>query len=148
MDSAADGRPNPDEQRDSLPGPAGVGSLVSLGVVAEGAEERGGEEQIDVIDVPERNRVEVRVNGEFAGFADYKRDPGEFAILHTEVDPNFGGRGLGGRLVTRALELAREAGMSVLPFCPFARDYIAANPAYLEQVAPDQRDRFGLPIGS
>jgi len=39
----------------------------------------------------------------------------------------------------------RQAGREALPYCPFIRDYIARQPAYLDLVPPQQRADFGLP---
>jgi predicted GNAT family acetyltransferase len=97
-------------------------------------------------DEPERSRYEVRVAGELAGFAEYRRRTRLIAFTHTLIDPRFEGRGLGGLLVQRALGDARASGLAVLPFCPFVRGYIASHPGeYLELVPEHQRDAFELP---
>ena len=44
---------------------------------------------IRVIDVPDRSHFEVRVGGEVAGFAEYRRRPGLIAFIHTVIDPRF-----------------------------------------------------------
>ncbi|MCW3481281.1 N-acetyltransferase [Neisseriaceae bacterium JH1-16] len=41
-------------------------------------------------------------------------------IDHTDVDPAFGGQGLGYRLVEAAVDHARARQMKILPLCPFA----------------------------
>ncbi|MEV1200449.1 N-acetyltransferase, partial [Microbispora rosea] len=41
-----------------------------------------------------------------------------------------------------ALDAARDAGLSVLPFCPFVKRYIERHPDYLDLVPADQRARF------
>ncbi len=104
-----------------------------------------GSEQVELLDEPGRSRIEIHAEGQLAGFADYRRDANGLAIVHTEVDPHFGGRGFGAKLVTYALTLARDEDLAVLPFCPFARDFISQNREYLDLVPIDQRDRFGLP---
>ena len=55
-------------------------------------------------------------------------------FTHTEVDPRFEGHGVGGRLVSQALDATREEGLAVIPVCPFVRAYIAGHPAYLDLV--------------
>jgi len=52
---------------------------------------------IRVVDVPDRSRFEVRVDGEVAGFTEYRRCPGLIAFVHTLIDPRFEGRGLAWR---------------------------------------------------
>jgi predicted GNAT family acetyltransferase len=99
---------------------------------------------IRVVDVPDRSRFEVRVDGEIAGFAEYRRSPGLVAFVHTLIDPRFEGRGLASELVRAALSDARSDGLAVLPFCPFVRGYIAGHGEYLDLVPHDMRPNFRL----
>jgi uncharacterized protein len=100
---------------------------------------------MQVLDVPEHSRYEIRVDAEIAGFTEYRRRPGLIAFTHTLIDPRFEGRGLASRLVQTALSEARSAGLAVLPFCPFVRGYIAGHPEeYLDLVPGDLRDAFEL----
>ena len=99
---------------------------------------------VQVVDVPDRSRFEIRVDGESAGFAAYHRRPGVIAFMHTEIDPRFEGQGLASELVRSALSQARSEGASVLPFCPFVRGYIARHHEYLDLVPNAVRARFQL----
>jgi predicted GNAT family acetyltransferase len=99
---------------------------------------------VSVVDVPDRSRFEIRVDGETAGFAAYQRRPGVIAFMHTEIDPRFEGRGLASTLIQTALSEARSAGESVLPFCPFVRRYIAEHDEYVALVPREVRARFQL----
>lgn len=101
-------------------------------------------EEVEVSDVPDRSRFEVRVGGEIAGFTEYRRRPGVIAFVHTEIDPRFEGQGLASRLVRTAVSAARADGLSVLPFCPFVRGYIADHSEYVDLVPEDMRPRFQL----
>jgi hypothetical protein len=100
---------------------------------------------ICVVDVPERSRFEVLVDGEIAGFTEYRRRPGLIAFIHTLIDPRFEGQGLGSQLVRTALSEARSDRLSVLPFCPFVRSYIAGHTEYLDLVPEEMRAQFELP---
>jgi predicted GNAT family acetyltransferase len=100
---------------------------------------------IQVVDVPDRSRFEIRVDGEVAGFAEYRRRPGLIAFVHTLMDPRFEGQGLASQLVRTALSDARSDGLIVLPFCPFVRAYITRHSEYLDLVPQDMRDQFDLP---
>ena len=100
---------------------------------------------VRVVDVPDRSRFEIRVDGEVAGFTEYRLRPGLIAFVHTLTDPRFEGRGLASRLVRTALSEARSQGQSVLPFCPFVRAYIAGHTEYLDLVPEDLRATFDLP---
>jgi predicted GNAT family acetyltransferase len=99
---------------------------------------------VRVVDVPERSRFDVQVDGETAGFAEYHRRPGLIAFVHTEIDPRFEGRGLASELIRAALSAARSEGLSVMPFCPFVRGYIARHREYVDLVPADLRADFEL----
>ena len=101
---------------------------------------------VEVVDEPERQRFEIRVDGELAGFTEYRRSPGLIAFVHTLIDARFEGQGLGTRLVTDALGEVRSDGLAVLPFCPFVRAFIARHTSdYLDLVPDAYRSEFGLP---
>lgn len=101
-------------------------------------------EEIVVVEAPERERFEVTVDGELAGFLDYHARDGLLALVHTEVDESFGGRGLGGRLARAALDAARGRNLAVLPFCSFVGKWIGRHPEYLDLVPADRRAEFDL----
>ena len=42
-------------------------------------------------------------------------------IDHTEVNPGNNGKGFGKKMVTKAVEFAREKGIKIIPLCPFAK---------------------------
>jgi predicted GNAT family acetyltransferase len=100
--------------------------------------------QITVADNAERERYEIRANGKLAGFLRYRLQPGSIELVHTEINDEFEGRGLGGQLVSFALDDARERELSVLPICPFANDYIQRHRQYVELVPEGRRRAFGL----
>jgi len=99
---------------------------------------------IRVVDVPDRSRFEVRVDGELAGFSEYRRHADVIAFTHTLIDARFEGQGLGSTLIREALSEVRSSGLLVLPFCPFVRGYMARHREYLDLVPVDMRARFGL----
>jgi predicted GNAT family acetyltransferase len=100
--------------------------------------------EIRVVDVPDRSRFGVRVDGELAGFAEYRRHSDVVAFTHTLIDAGFEGQGLGSRLVREALSQAGASGLSVLPFCPFVRGYIAAHDEFLDLVPGVMRAKVEL----
>jgi len=101
--------------------------------------------EVEIVDDEAESRYVIRVDGEPAGFAAYRLRPPLIAFTHTEVEPRFEGHGLAGRLIETALTQARERGLSVLPFCPYVRGYIAEHPRELDLVPHDQRSAFDLP---
>ena len=99
---------------------------------------------IEVADRSAMGRYEIRVDGAVAGIAQYRSRPGRIEFVHTEIDDAYEGQGLGSKLVSFALEDARERGLEVLPFCPFVRSYIERHPEYVELVPEKLRPRFEL----
>jgi uncharacterized protein len=95
-----------------------------------------------------QSRYEIVVDGEVAGFISYQRSKGDVAFMHTEVDDAYEGQGIGGKLVAAALDMVREEGGHVLPFCPFTRSYIEKHPDYLDLVPEDRRGEFDLPAAA
>ncbi len=83
-----------------------------------------------VIDVPERSRFEIHLDGRRVGLLDYSVTGDVVSMPHTEIDPAYGGRGLGGELVAGALDVVRHRGLMVRPACSFVRHYIDQHPAY------------------
>ena len=51
-------------------------------------------------------------------------------IDHTEVPQTLRGRGIGDRLVARAVDDARQAGIKIFPLCPFAAAQFRKHEAY------------------
>jgi uncharacterized protein len=82
-----------------------------------------------VIDVPEKNRYELRLGDRLIGLAAYRRTDGRIAFTHTEVDPSCEGRGFGTRLVGEALADARNEGLNIVPLCPFVAHYVRTHDA-------------------
>ncbi|WP_223199341.1 GNAT family N-acetyltransferase [Solihabitans fulvus] len=89
-----------------------------------------------VTDAPERARYEAHIDGVLAGFAEYRRSGDVLAIPHTEVDPSFGGRGVGSELVRQVMDDLRGRGLLVRPLCPFVAAWIEKNPDYADLLDP------------
>lgn len=87
-----------------------------------------------VVHVPEHSRFELHVEDVTAGVLEYTLRDGAAVMFHTEVYPEYGGRGGGGALVHAALETARAEGWSVVPACSFVRGYIRAHREYADLV--------------
>jgi uncharacterized protein len=85
-----------------------------------------------VQDNPARRRFEILVDGSLAGFAAYGLRQDTVVFTHTEIDPRFRDKGVGGALVREALDQVRERGDRVVAQCPFVAGYIARHPQYEE----------------
>ena len=51
-------------------------------------------------------------------------------IDHTEVNPGNNGKGFGKKMVTKAVEFAREKGIKIIPLCPFAKSVFDKTPEF------------------
>jgi predicted GNAT family acetyltransferase len=88
----------------------------------------------EITDNAEQSRYEIRLDGELAGFAEYERGEEAIVLIHTEVDPAFGGKGVGSSLARGALDDVRSKGLSVVPVCPFIKKWIDKHPDYRDLV--------------
>ncbi len=102
----------------------------------------GDDDTVVVTDQPGRQRYEIEVDGQLAGFIRYERHGKSVDLIHTEIDPAFEGRGLGGQLARGALDDLRRRGLQVIPTCPFVTEYIRRHPGYLDLLVPDARRAF------
>jgi predicted GNAT family acetyltransferase len=100
--------------------------------------------QIAITDDADSHRYVVRVDGRRAGFLQYRLHPELIELVHTEIYEEFEGRGIGGQLISFALNDARERGLAVLPFCPFVNDYIQRHGQYVDLVPEGRRAEFEL----
>ena len=94
-----------------------------------------------IVHEPERRRFEIFVDDTRVGHASYRDEPGRRVFTHTEIDPAFEGRGLGGRLAAFALDETRAENLRVVPVCSFIAGYIERHPEYRELVDPVHRER-------
>jgi predicted GNAT family acetyltransferase len=92
-----------------------------------------------------KQRFEIWVGDQRAGFTLYQGHGSPLSFVHTEIDPAFGGQGLGSILIRQALDTVRARGVEVLPFCPFVKAFIQKHPDYLDLVPAAKRAGFGLP---
>lgn len=62
--------------------------------------------------------------GSLTASLQYRRRGDRFVIVHTDVPAELRGRGLGRRLVEAAVAHASARGDTVVPLCPFARQWL------------------------
>jgi predicted GNAT family acetyltransferase len=58
----------------------------------------------------------------------YARQGDRLILVHTEVPEVWGGHGIGGRLVRAAVARAKADGLTVVPWCPYARRRLQEHP--------------------
>lgn len=97
---------------------------------------------VEVTDNPQLGRYEARVDGELAGFAQYRVRDAEITLVHTEVDSSYAGQGVGTQLAKAALDDVRARGLELVPLCPFIAGYVRRHPdLYLDLVAERLREK-------
>jgi predicted GNAT family acetyltransferase len=69
------------------------------------------------------------IDGKEAGLMTYTwAGSTKFIIDHTEVNPEFKGKGIGQQLVMKAVTYARENHLKIMPLCTFAKSVFDKNP--------------------
>jgi uncharacterized protein len=81
----------------------------------------------DVIDNTDASRFELRADGWLAELV-YRIRGDRLVLIHTEVPLELEGRGIGGRLVTAAVDRAVREGLTLVPLCPFAHGWLERHP--------------------
>jgi predicted GNAT family acetyltransferase len=82
---------------------------------------------VAVIDNHNKSRLEVQAEGELAELV-YRTNGKRLVLIHTEVPEGLGGHGIAGRLVQAAIVKASDAGMTIVPLCPYARAWLERHP--------------------
>lgn len=95
-----------------------------------------------VTDNPVASRYEARVGDELAGYAAYRLSGSDVIVFtHTEVDPAYGGTGIGSALARGALDDVQDRGeREVIPLCPFTASWIERHPDYAALVRDGDAD--------
>jgi predicted GNAT family acetyltransferase len=89
-----------------------------------------------VIDDHDESRFELEIDGAVAELV-YRRRAARLILIHTGVPATLAGRGIGGRLVRAAVERAAKERLTVVPLCPFARDWLERHPDVADTVDVD-----------
>ena len=92
---------------------------------------------LTVTDHAAARRYEAHLGDELAGFLEYRLAGTRRILIHTEVLPAFGGRGIGASLARHVLDEALAAGARVTPKCPFVRSWLERHPEYASIVTPE-----------
>lgn len=87
-----------------------------------------------VMDAPERERYEAHLDDGLAGVLEYVVRRDRIILVHTEVSPDYNGRGVAAALTRFALDDARRLGRRVIAACPYVKQYLAKHPADLDIV--------------
>ena len=93
---------------------------------------------VAVTDNQAASRFEISDGGYLAELS-YHRNGNRLALIHTEVPEELEGRGYGGRLVVAAVDRAAREGLTIVPYCPFARGWLERHSDVTDRVTIDWR---------
>lgn len=85
---------------------------------------------VRVVDVTERDRLELFEGDVEIGLLQYQRVKNLLVIEHTEVDSRHRGKGYASHLVREAFDQAQAEGRRVIVVCPFAKAWLLRHPEY------------------
>ncbi|MGH3397737.1 MAG: GNAT family N-acetyltransferase [Streptosporangiaceae bacterium] len=89
-----------------------------------------------VTDNADASRFELTVDGKVAELV-YRRRADRLVLVHTGVPAALGGHGLGGLLVSAAVDRAVAEHLTVVPLCSFARAWLEQHPEAAGRVTVD-----------
>jgi predicted GNAT family acetyltransferase len=75
------------------------------------------------------NRFELDVGGVIA-FVAYRKLPGAITLVHTEVPPELGGKGIGSKLARATLDAVRAQRRKLTVECEFIQSFMGKHPEY------------------
>ncbi|MFD1605788.1 GNAT family N-acetyltransferase [Flavobacterium artemisiae] len=78
--------------------------------------------EIQQINDTKKGYFEAVEDGKEAGKMTYTwAGDSQFIIDHTEVSPDFNGKGVGKKMLMAAVDFARKNNVKIIPLCPFAK---------------------------
>lgn len=98
--------------------------------------------QIAHDDDGKRGRFYIMENGKVLALMTYKwHEKDEINIDHTEVDEQLKGQGTATKLLTEAVQWARDKGIKIYPGCPFVKGAFKKHPGLYQDVfAPSYKN--------
>ncbi|MEY2396976.1 MAG: uncharacterized protein QOJ00_150 [Actinomycetota bacterium] len=81
---------------------------------------------VEVVDQKAHDRFLAELDGGVAKL-EYRVNADRLVLIHTEVPDALEGHGVGGALVRAAVDRARAEGLTLVPWCEFARDWLVKH---------------------
>jgi hypothetical protein len=101
-------------------------------------------DRLVVSDNLDEGRFEGRLDDRLVAVSEYELpQSGVIKFLHTEVEPEFEGQGLGSVLASTALDQVRDRGLRVVARCPFIAAYIRRHRQYADLLLHSKLGRTG-----
>lgn len=77
--------------------------------------------EITIIDQDNKGYAIATDNNKKVGMMSYSIAGKDLIIIdHTEIEPEFNGKGIGKQLLLKTVEMARSKNIKIVPLCPFA----------------------------
>ena len=86
-----------------------------------------------------RERFELDVEGHTA-FVTYRKSSGAITLVHTEVPPELGGKGVGSKLARATLDAVRAQARKLTVECDFIRNFMSKHAEYNDLLATGQAE--------
>ncbi len=80
------------------------------------------------------HRYEAIVEGQLAGFTEYRIRSGRHWFVHTEIDAAFEQMGVGSSLVKGAMDDMRSRNLLIVPTCPFVAAWLDRHEEYQDLI--------------
>jgi hypothetical protein len=90
----------------------------------------------EVVNETENHRLVLARDGH-EGELIYERRGKQLVLVHTEVPEELRGKGVGGLLVEAAVTWAERDGLVIVPWCPYARQWLPKHEAVASKVQID-----------
>jgi hypothetical protein len=81
----------------------------------------------EVVDNPAEHRFELTLDGHVA-VLEYRLHGDRMTLVHTGVPEELEGQGIGGRLVSAAVDEAAAKDLTLVPRCSFAASWLERHP--------------------
>ena len=78
----------------------------------------------------DKSRVEALDGDKLIGLADFKLKGSTLDAYHTEVNKEYGGQGIAGRLVDELVSHARSQGYKIYPSCSYVKKKFDTDKKY------------------
>jgi predicted GNAT family acetyltransferase len=85
---------------------------------------------LEIVNDEAARRWQARLDGELAGYAEYRATSTRIVFTHTVVEARFEGRGVGSRLARAALDDGVARQLRIVPICPFIHAYLERHREY------------------
>lgn len=84
----------------------------------------------------EDGKYTIAVEGKVVGLAEFADRGDQHVFYHTEIDPDFRGRGLATILVEEALNATRDDGKRIVPVCSMVGTVLKKHPEFDDLIDP------------